>query len=82
MKNQGYSAKLIRANQEADPNNVGVLLGRVCIMLDISVSQVASLLNVSRPTVYFWFTGTVIPHPTKAKEIQALILELHADGGL
>ncbi len=57
----GYSAKLVKLNSEADGSRLGVALGRVCIARDISVSHVASVIGVSRQTVYNWFCGTYEP---------------------
>lgn len=57
----GYSAKLIQLNSVADESRLGVALGRVCIAQDISVAHVASVVGVSRQTVYNWFCGTYEP---------------------
>jgi hypothetical protein len=57
----GYSSRLVEANKKADKKNLGVLLGRRCIACDIPVGDVAKILNVSRMTVYNWFTGEHTP---------------------
>ena len=57
----GYSADLIKRNKEADSKLTGVKLGRFCIKNNHSVSYVARMLNVSRQTVYNWFTGKSSP---------------------
>lgn len=57
----GYSARLVRLNSEADESRVGVALGRVCIARDIPVAHVASVIGVSRQTVYNWFSGMYDP---------------------
>lgn len=59
---KGYSLRLHTMNAEADPTNLGVRLGRVCIERDISVIQVAEALGVTRQTVYNWFVGASSPH--------------------
>ena len=57
----GYSQRLVDANNNADASSRGVYLGRRCIKLGISVSEVAEGLGVSRATVYNWFWGSVTP---------------------
>jgi DNA invertase Pin-like site-specific DNA recombinase len=71
MSFRGYSYKLVKANREADPELIGVLLGKACIESEVPVSQVAEAFKVSRMTIYSWFTGVSKPHPRKA----ALILK-------
>ena len=65
----GYSVRIISLNKKADRGAVGVRLGRVCIKHDISVSEVAIKLKVSRQTVYNWFTGFSNP---KGKKIDVI----------
>lgn len=52
-----YSAKIIRLNADADPDLLGVALGRLCIYRQIPVIQVCRDLDVSKAAVYRWFTG-------------------------
>lgn len=52
-----YSAKIIRLNSEADPALCGVALGRLCIRLGVPVARVCADLDVSKSTVYRWFSG-------------------------
>jgi transcriptional regulator with XRE-family HTH domain len=59
----GYSAKVVALNQQADKSNLGVRLGRACIKKDIPVSMVATMLGVSRQTLYNWFIGKSSPQP-------------------
>jgi hypothetical protein len=78
MSNRGYSRKFIAANKEADSFHVGVHLGRICIERDIPIQDVAEYLKVARQSVYYWFLGTKLPHPTNRKEICELIDRLEA----
>jgi len=73
MSLRGYSLRLVRANQAADPNKIGVALGRYCISKDVSVAEIAHKFDVSRMAVYSWFTGVSEPHPSKAEEIAAML---------
>jgi len=57
----GYSANIVKLNKQANKSRTGVLLGRLCIALDIPASEVAKKLNVSKQTVYNWFIGTYDP---------------------
>jgi len=57
----GYSVDLIKRNKEADSKLTGVKLGRFCIKAGFSVSYVAEKLDVSRQTIYNWFTGKSSP---------------------
>lgn len=60
----GYSQRVIAANKSASKSLLGVALGRMCISMDVPVTEVASTLGVSRETVYNWFTGEYMPHPS------------------
>lgn len=59
----GYSLRIARSIQAADPSLPGVRLGLYCLAHDIPVAQVATQFSVSRMTVYNWFTGRY--HPTE-----------------
>lgn len=57
----GYSIKLQQVNKKASGRLVGVKLGRYCIQKGIAVTEVMKHFNVSKQTVYNWFTGEGIP---------------------
>ncbi len=73
MSLRGYSFRLVQANQAADSRKIGVVLGRYCISKDISVYEIAQKFDVSRMTIYSWFTGVSDPHPSKAEQIAAML---------
>ena len=73
---RGYSQLVVEANQQADPHHVGVMLGRVCIAHKISASVIAEELDISRQTVYDWFSGRVKPAKEKESTIMQLIQRL------
>lgn len=73
----GYSARVILANSRHDTSSLGVKLGRVCIALDVPVSDVASQLGVSKQTVYNWFMGLYEPHPSYKELVEQLIQTLN-----
>lgn len=55
----GYSVKIVELNDSANPNLLGVQIGRLCISNNISVMAVAKYMDVSKATVYKWFSGKV-----------------------
>jgi len=73
---QGYTIRVAEAINSADGNLVGVQLGRLCIKHDISVSQVARDLGVTRQTVYSWFSGKSEPQVYYATSVRRMIEEL------
>lgn len=73
----GYSIKVVEANQGADGENLGVQLGRVCIMHNVPVSKVAAALGITRQTTYNWFCGVTSPKDEFAPLIRNYISQLH-----
>jgi len=73
MSLRGYSLNLVAANRAADPKHIGVRLGKMCIRMNIPVSQVAESFGVSRMTVYSWFTGVSRPRQSKIEQIEKLL---------
>ena len=65
----GYSQKVAQLNKEASIKNLGVRLGRYCISRDVPVTDVMVLFNVTRQTVYNWFSGTHAPSKERQKNI-------------
>ena len=65
----GYSIKVAEAVRNADESLLGVQLGRKCVERNIPITDVARTLNVSRQTIYSWFTGLRHPHPHRKKAI-------------
>jgi len=69
----GYSQSLVTANKEASARSLGVALGRVCIKVGISVSEVATVFGVSRMAIYNWFKGVSAPKSTLNRKIETYI---------
>jgi len=65
----GYSIRLQQINKEANGKLLGVKLGRYCIRKEISVIEVMEYFEVSKQTVYNWFTGVGDP---KGKNYDAI----------
>ena len=60
---------------QADQSLLGVRLGRVCIDNDVSVTEMASQLGVSRQTIYNWFVGFHEPNNELTAYVEAMISE-------
>jgi hypothetical protein len=72
-KSRGYSHNLVKLIEGADPQLIGVQLGRMCIENDIPVREIATALNVSRMTVYHWFAGRFTPRQEYVTRIEQLL---------
>lgn len=70
---RGYSQRVIEANQLADSNSLGVRLGAYCISRDIPVSDISEYFQVSKMTVYNWFTGKVEPRKAQEERIRDIL---------
>lgn len=55
---KGYSSLFVQDVKNANPNLIGVKLGKICIKHDIPVIDIANHFKVSRMSVYSWFRGT------------------------
>ncbi len=73
---RGYSLRLQLLNDQADPTNLGVRLGRLCIARNVPVIEVANTLGVSRQTVYNWFAGAWMPHHRCTSRIEQFLAKL------
>ena len=72
----GYSARFIQLNKDANPASLGVRLGHVCIDKNVSVIDVARELEVTRQTVYNWFSGATSPLPAIAPAVELYLSSL------
>jgi DNA-binding transcriptional regulator YiaG len=73
---RGYSQRFIDAVRAADQTHMGVKLARLCIKNEVSVSEIAAELEVTRATVYSWFTGQSAPRPAAVAKISHAISAL------
>lgn len=72
----GYSTLTAREIREADPDLLGVKLGRLCLERGIPVTDVSEYLHVSRVTVYAWFRGRVHVSDKHRDKIEKLLKKL------
>lgn len=70
----GYTLRIRDLNAQADPDSLGVELGRYCITHSIPVMEVAEAFEVSRTTVYNWFCGVTTPQRHIHNIIRAYML--------
>lgn len=76
MATKGYTTLFVQAVEDANPFYLGVQLAKICIKLNVPVTDVAEYLGVSRPTVYSWFIGKRDVNPKYQEQIKKLIEKL------
>lgn len=64
---RSYDQKFLLDLQKADPNRLGVKLGRLCVEANLPAAYVAKVLDTSRTTVYSWFRGQGIREERRAR---------------
>jgi hypothetical protein len=75
----GYSVKFVDQVRNADRQKIGVRLGLLCIDKDVPAVKVAAKLEVSRMTVYQWFSGKTSPNKNSHRpKIQDLVDNFHS----
>lgn len=72
----GYSVITANEIRNANPNLLGVQLGKVCLKNDIPVKDVAEFFGVTRMTVYNWFKGRVVVSGKYVERMNKLIEKL------
>jgi hypothetical protein len=76
MSARGYSTLLVQKIYDANPCLLGVQLAKICVKLNIPVTDVAEYLDVTRPTVYSWFIGEREVANRHADRVEKLIEKL------
>lgn len=71
-----YSHSVVKRVYDANPDMLGVQLGRRCIALDIPINDVAEFMHVSPATVQAWFFGTVGVSAAHAQQISDILKKL------
>jgi hypothetical protein len=69
---RSYGDKFLIELRDADPNRLGVQLGRLCVEANLPALYVAKVLQVSKTTIYAWFRGQYI-REEKHKVIEAFM---------
>ena len=73
-----YGDKLLLQLKDADPNLLGVRLGRLCVEANLPVAYVAVALETSRNTVHLWFRGQTMTE-AKRKVVEAFMYLVEQD---
>ncbi|MEI8281525.1 MAG: hypothetical protein WCG75_03880, partial [Armatimonadota bacterium] len=58
-------------------SNLGLELGRICLLHNLSVVMVAKIFEVSRMTVYNWFSGASVPSKHLHRRIRLFMENLN-----
>lgn len=69
---RNYSVKFLNGLAAADPDSLGVRLGRLCVDANLPAAYVAAVLECSRMTVYSWFRGNGVSEK-KRKTIEVFM---------
>lgn len=75
---RGYSLRLVRQIEAANPMHIGVQLGKICVAQEIPAIEVARAIGVSKQAVYSWFTGRFHPRPLQTEKLEALLAKYKA----
>lgn len=78
MARRGYYNSTVERINSIDTDNPGVKLGRLCVLHGYTAEEVSEVFNISRMTVYNWFTGRHKPSRHLRDKIQSLITRLEA----
>jgi hypothetical protein len=73
----GYTVRMVDMIKNADHSLLGVRLGLACVANDISVSEAARTLGVTRQTIYYWFLGVAAPKDKAAALIRSFLETLN-----
>lgn len=67
---RGYSTLFIRKVEEADQGDLVIQFAHACIARELPISEVARRMEVTRATVYNWFTGKSSPRVHQLEKIR------------
>lgn len=73
MIKRGYSTTIRNKISDPGASGLGVELGRLCLLHDYSVEEIAGVFKISRMTAYNWITGRHKPSKHLTHKVQALI---------
>lgn len=78
MPKKGYSKNIVARMNNPEITGLGVELGRLCLRHNYSVAEVAEVYEVTRQTVYNWFSGKTNPSKHLTNKLQKLVDRLNA----
>lgn len=78
MPKKGYTKEVAARMSNPEITGLGVELGRLCLLHGYSVKEVAEVYEVTRQTVYNWFSGKTYPSKHLVSKLQTLVDRLKA----
>ena len=67
---RGYSTLFIRKVEEADQGTLVIQFANACIDRELPIAEIARRMEVTRATVYNWFTGKSSPRVHQQEKIR------------
>jgi transcriptional regulator with XRE-family HTH domain len=67
---RGYSTLFIRKVGEADQGDLVIQFANACIDREIPIVEIAERMEVTRATIYNWFTGKSSPRAYQQEKIR------------
>lgn len=73
METRGFMSTFVTTITNADPNKIGTKLGKFMLDHNISATEIAKRLGVTRATVYYICQSKFYPRPELESRINELI---------
>jgi len=67
---RGYSTLFIRKVGEADQGDLVIQFANACIDRELPIAEIALRMEVTRATIYNWFTGKSSPRAHQQEKIR------------
>lgn len=74
---RGYSTLFIRKVDEADQGDLVRQYAHACIDRNLPIMEVARRMEVTRATIYNWFTGKASPRAHQQEKIRKTLARWH-----
>lgn len=74
---RGYSTLFIRKVDEADQGDLVRQYAHACIDRNLPIMEVARRMEVTRATIYNWFTGKSSPRAHQQEKIRKTLARWH-----
>jgi DNA-binding phage protein len=71
---RGYSTLFIRKVEEADQGNLVIQFANACIDRELPIAEIARRMEVTRATIYNWFTGKSSPRVHQQEKIRRTLV--------
>ena len=67
---RGYYTLFIRKVEEADQGDLVIQFANACIDRELPIAEIALRMEVTRATIYNWFTGKSSPRAHQQEKIR------------